>query len=305
MAVAAGRRLAPGLSLTSRARDARRGLRALRKGDRADSMEIHAQRARHRALLADESAPLDPAVLQEVRAMGFGRRPSRKAAVQRLRGEGRAEYIGGGLSGQWPPNPLPEVGIIGQSNSGKSSLLNAMLGSVDGAGIAGVSSRPGWTARLEFYRISADYEGEYRPWFVLVDMPGYGSAVASKSTRQQWRKSVNLYLAARPELLSVLVLVDCERGLLADDVQFVQRLTRRRVPFHVLLTRCDVLTDVELARCHHAVVAALDTCGCTDAAEDVPMTSALTGVGIRELWQRLLRGVNEHTPGESPNSRDS
>lgn len=264
-----------------------------RGGERADSGGIVARRAAHLALLSDDDEPFDRDVLHRLQHSGFSTGRNQKAAVWRRRGDASAEYIGCGLDKDWPSAAgLPEVALVGQSNSGKSSLINAFLGSISGEGVAPVSARAGWTAYLSFFRLSAELHGEVAPRFVLVDMPGYGDAVADKAMRRKWRQAVRAYLRAREELLSVLVLVDAERGLEPEDRELVAGLQRRGTAHAVVLTRADLLSPLQLARCHFRVSAELEALGSACAA-DVPIISVLTGVGVYELWQRLLVGVAE------------
>lgn len=261
-----------------------------RRGERADCSDIVERRAAFSEQLADDKTPYDPHKLQGLLRAGYKTRHNQKAAVLRRRGDAAAIFLGSGLDADFPPNELPEVALIGQSNCGKSSLLNAFIGSVTGEGLAPVSPRAGWTAQLGFYALEAEYYEETEPRLVLVDLPGYGPAVGDKGTRQRWRRAIKQYLRERRQLLSVLVLVDCERGLEEDDEQFLAGLQRRGTPHAVVLTRCDLLPPVQLARCHYLVTRRLEALG-SPAADDVPAVSVLTGVGIEELWLRLLTGV--------------
>ncbi|MFL5514237.1 MAG: ribosome biogenesis GTP-binding protein YihA/YsxC, partial [Gemmatimonadales bacterium] len=91
---------------------------------------------------------------------------------------------------------LPEIAFIGRSNVGKSSLINALL---DRPGMARVSSSPGKTTLLNFYRLPSLY---------LVDLPGYGFAKVSQSQRRQWEQMIENYLRKRENLINVFVLID-------------------------------------------------------------------------------------------------
>lgn len=266
---------------------------ARRRGERVDGGGIAARRAAHLALLSGDDEPYERAVLERLMRSGFATGRSQKAAVWRRRGDARAEYVGCGLEKDWPSAcGLPEVALVGQSNAGKSSLLNAFVGSISGEGVAPVSARAGWTAYLSFFRLHAELHGETGPRFVLVDMPGYGDAVAHTPMRARWRQAVRAYLRTREELLSVLVLVDAERGLEPEDLSLLGGLVRQRRAHAVVLTRCDLLSPLQLARCHLRVSSALEALG-SPSAGDVPTVSVLTGVGVRDLWERLLVGVAE------------
>ena len=101
--------------------------------------------------------------------------------------------------------PLPEVAIVGRSNVGKSSLINAVLGM---RGMARVSATPGKTRALNVFRL---------PDFYLVDLPGYGYAKADKSTRAQISTILDRYIMERPTVAGVVWLLDVRRDPSQDD----------------------------------------------------------------------------------------
>ena len=87
---------------------------------------------------------------------------------------------------------LPEIAFAGHSNSGKSTLVNAMAGIEPRHGPAGISDRAGWTDQICFYQI-----GKRPPLMTLVDLPGYGHAVASVEERRAWIEMAKDYLTSR------------------------------------------------------------------------------------------------------------
>ncbi|KAJ1627430.1 P-loop containing nucleoside triphosphate hydrolase protein [Pavlovales sp. CCMP2436] len=272
----------------------------LRSGERSDSADTRGWREVRHDFLDDDETPFDRGLLERLKRSGYATGYSQKSACWRKRGDADGQYLGCGLDGDFPMSGgLPEVAIVGQSNSGKSSLLNSFLGSLGGDGIAPVSSKAGWTAYLSFFRLSAELRGSTEPRFVLVDMPGYGDAVADSAMRRRWRHAIRSYMRDRKELLSVLVLVDAERGLEPEDTDMVRRLVTRGTPHNVVLTKCDLLTPLQLAKCHHLVVHELGELGSDSAVDtNLPMVSVHTGVGVHELWERLLVGVSEWTENQ-------
>jgi len=124
-----------------------------------------------------------------------------------------------------PPEDLPEVAVIGRSNVGKSSLLNVLTGA---SGLARVSDKPGRTTQLCWFDIGRRGNPDC---FHLVDMPGYGFALASESSVEQWAQLSAAYLKKRTTLKMVLVLIDSRIGLKQTDVQVRPRF----VLVHVLL----------------------------------------------------------------------
>ena len=208
--------------------------------------------------------------------------------------------------------PTPEIGIIGHSNSGKSSLVNVLAGKKPTEGVARVSPRAGWTSSLDFYLLRLlDRDGG--PSLVLVDMPGYGPAVADVKTRQRWWDASLRYArqgkAAVAErdgggLRCMLILVDCSRGFCEEDEALFGLLAERGCPFQVVLTKADLLPPAELARCNLLLTADLRAKygGRTLAGSDgqrplllldeatgaLPMVSALHLQGITEIFEDLI-----------------
>jgi GTP-binding protein len=105
------------------------------------------------------------------------------------------------------------VAVIGRSNVGKSSLLNVLTGS---SGLARVSDKPGRTTQLCWFEIGKRGNPDA---FYLVDMPGYGFALASEKSVEQWAELSAAYLRKRSTLKLVLVLIDSRVGMKLTDVQ--------------------------------------------------------------------------------------
>src|SRR5580693_8180706 len=97
----------------------------------------------------------------------------------------------------------PEVAFLGRSNVGKSSLINALLGSKE----ARVSSTPGRTRAINFFAL-ADSPTRQQPQLIFADLPGYGYAKLSKSISAEWPQFIDPYLRERPTLALCICLVD-------------------------------------------------------------------------------------------------
>lgn len=128
---------------------------------------------------------------------------------------------------QLPPSNASEIAFAGRSNVGKSSLINAIMGRK----IAHVSHTPGRTQQLNFFEV-----GEF---FWLVDMPGYGYAKVSKSMKKEWDFLIKDYLAGRPNLKTVFLLVDSRHGLKETDIEMMKMLDKAAVAYRIILTKAD------------------------------------------------------------------
>jgi GTP-binding protein len=184
-----------------------------------------------------------------------------------------AKFLISALSPQQFPEPsIPEVAFLGRSNVGKSSLLNALLGSKQ----AKVSSTPGRTRAINFFSVT-DSPQRQQPQLYFADLPGYGYAKISKSISAEWPKFIEPYLTDRPTLALCLCLVDSNIPPQSSDMQlieFLKSLGRRMI---VVATKADKLSGNGRTKAESALRKGLD-------AEDVILCSAKTGSGLKELW---------------------
>ena len=149
----------------------------------------------------------------------------------------KAEFLASfGTAQDLPESFMPEICFSGRSNVGKSSLINKLLGR---KAIARVSSTPGKTTTVNFFKCEDVY---------LVDLPGYGYAKVSERERQRWDSLMNAYFSGDRDIRLCLQLLDIRRTLSGDDERMISFLRERRVPFIVVLTKCDKLNKTELAR---------------------------------------------------------
>lgn len=136
-----------------------------------------------------------------------------------------------------PANPLPEYAFIGRSNVGKSSLINMLM---QRKSLAKTSGRPGKTQLINHFVINKN-------WY-LVDLPGYGYARVSKSTKKVFQKFITKYFEKREQLVLAFVLIDCRHEPQNVDLEFMQWMGENQVPFSIIFTKADKLKPNAIER---------------------------------------------------------
>lgn len=138
---------------------------------------------------------------------------------------------------QCPATHLPEYAFIGRSNVGKSSIINAICQQKN---LAKTSSTPGKTQLINHFEITSMLatRGKQSKWFI-VDLPGYGFAKVSQSSRRRWEQMIENYLRKRPNLNRVFVLVDSRHSPQKIDIEFIQQLVEWEIPYTVIFTKSD------------------------------------------------------------------
>jgi GTP-binding protein len=136
-----------------------------------------------------------------------------------------------------PKPDIPEYAFIGRSNVGKSSLINMLTGQ---SKLAKTSNTPGKTQLINQFLINKS--------FYIVDLPGYGFAKVSQSTRTTWEKMIAGYLKERTNLVTVFVLIDSRHEPQQIDIEFLRKLGEWGVPFNVIFTKADKSTQRIAAR---------------------------------------------------------
>jgi GTP-binding protein len=151
----------------------------------------------------------------------------------------KAEYIISSPSFEKCPAPdKPEYAFIGRSNVGKSSLINMLCNNEK---LAKTSNSPGKTQLINHFEIrsvpKAGDPAESR-WY-LVDLPGYGFAKISQSSRRRWEQMIENYLRKRENLINVFILIDSRHSPQEIDLEFIQKLVLWNVPFTLVFTKSD------------------------------------------------------------------
>lgn len=134
-------------------------------------------------------------------------------------------------SSQCPADEIPEFAFIGRSNVGKSSLINMLA---NHKGLAKVSGTPGKTQLINHFLINDD-------WY-LVDLPGYGYARVSKSVRSSFSRIILDYIGNSKKLVCLFVLVDSRLEPQKIDVEFINLMGEKGVPFAIIFTKTDKLS---------------------------------------------------------------
>lgn len=178
----------------------------------------------------------------------------------------------------FPAPTLPEVAFLGRSNVGKSSVINALVGSK----IARTSSTPGRTRAINFFGIRR--AGEANNELILADLPGYGYAKLSREESSTWAGFVDPYLAERPTLVLCIALVDANVPPQASDARLIEFLQTAGRPFLIVATKTDRLSGNKLPT-------ALRQMSQTYHGARVIPFSAHTGAGRDALWREVLQAL--------------
>lgn len=170
-----------------------------------------------------------------------------------------------------PNERIPEYAFIGRSNVGKSSLINTLCGSKS---LAKTSGRPGKTQLINHFKIN-------KSWY-LVDLPGYGYARTSKTSKKAFQKLITTYFEKRKQLVSAFVLIDIRHDPQPIDLEFMEWLGKQYIPFAIVFTKADKEKPLALKRKTEAYIQKM----LNDAWEEVPphfITSSLHKTGKEQL----------------------
>ena len=196
----------------------------------------------------------------------------------------------------FPRDGTPELALVGRSNVGKSTLVNALTG----ARLARTSAAPGKTRLVNVFRVR---HAMPRP-FYLVDLPGFGYARGGSASAEAFERLTRAYFESRaeagtapalPTAAGSLLLVDARHPGLDNDLAAFDWLAALGAPAAVVATKIDKLTRAERTRAERTL----------DTAFNGPVlpVSAATGEGLKDLWTLIARLLSNHPPRLTPRPR--
>ena len=186
---------------------------------------------------------------------------------------------------QFPAGGAPEIAFLGRSNVGKSSLINALVGTK----IAKTSNTPGRTQTINFFQVRRP--GKPHPDFIFADLPGYGYARVPKEITSQWAQFINPYLEKRAPLALCLSLVDATIPPQPLDMQLLEWLRDRKRNFVVVATKADRISTSQLRASIHKLSTDLRI-----PPERIIPFSAKARVGHDELWRAIREAAKIEEP---------
>lgn len=175
---------------------------------------------------------------------------------------------------QCPPADRPEIALIGRSNVGKSSLINALLKSKSAAK---TSATPGKTQLINHFLVE-------NLWY-LVDLPGYGYARVSRSERNKWEKMIRDYFLKRENLMLLLLLIDSRVPPQKSDLDFAVFAGRNQIPLLLIFTKADKQSPGKSKTAMELFSAEMQK-----EWESLPpmiLSSAINGLGRQEMLDQM------------------
>lgn len=183
----------------------------------------------------------------------------------------KVKYLKSAVKAADYPFPYkPEVAVVGRSNAGKSSFINALTGHK----IAKVSGTPGKTRLLNFFELNEE--------IYMVDMPGYGFATGDRLEVENWRAMIEEYLKERETLKGVLLIMDIRRDWAEDEQMLRDWLDHHKIEWGVILNKADKLSRSQIMAREKAIVA---------QAGDIRrfVMSSLKKTGVEEVKKLIFK----------------
>ena len=181
---------------------------------------------------------------------------------------------------QYPSEGRPEFLLVGRSNVGKSSFINAILSRKN---LAYTSAKPGKTQTLNFYDVNHQ--------FYLIDVPGYGYAATDKKTQAKFGMMIEEYLEKRDVLKRVFMLIDFRHKPTEDDLLMYNFLKYYNLPVTVVATKADKVGGSKKAKNLKSIFDTLDLL----VGDDLLVFSSVTKLGVKEVLKKIEDLASEET----------
>lgn len=179
---------------------------------------------------------------------------------------------------QYPEDGRCEFLLVGRSNVGKSSFINAILSRKN---LAHTSARPGKTQTLNFYGVNDK--------FYLIDVPGYGYAATDKKTQAKFGMMIEEYLEKRTQLKRVFLLIDFRIKPTEDDLMMYNFLKYYNLPVTVVATKADKVGGSKKQKNLQIILDTLDLV----VGDDLVVFSSVTKLGVKEVVKKIEELVGE------------
>ena len=180
---------------------------------------------------------------------------------------------------QYPAEELPEIALVGRSNVGKSSCVNALL---NRRNFARTSQTPGKTRTINFYLINNE--------FYFVDLPGYGYAKVAKSEKDKWGNIMETYLGDREELCAIFLLVDIRHEPTNDDVMMYEWIKHFGYECVVIATKADKISRGQYQKHMSIIRKKLQL----EKDEKIIPLSSSKKTGVEDVWNEMVSQYNKH-----------
>ena len=173
---------------------------------------------------------------------------------------------------QYPDNNRPEFLLVGRSNVGKSSFINAILGRKN---LAHTSATPGKTQTLNFYGVNDS--------FYLIDVPGYGYAAIDKKTQAKFGMMIEEYVESRSQLRRVFMLIDFRHKPTEDDLLMYNFLKYYNLPVTVIATKADKISGGKKEKNLKVILETMDLV----VGDDLVVFSSVSKLGVKDVLNKI------------------
>ncbi len=190
----------------------------------------------------------------------------------------KADFIKSAVYPEDFPRPnLPEIAFGGRSNVGKSSLINSL---VQRKKLVKTSKRPGRTQTINFFTVNDE--------LYVVDLPGYGYAKVPDEVKDSWGPMIEGYLANRPNLKAMVVVMDLRRGIEEDDFELIMAAPHFGIQPVLVFTKADKFSKNKRKQRRRELAKDIEA-----NPGDLILYSSTKGFGRKKLWKRLryLAGI--------------